>query len=403
MTFDDARRSFPGLDDKTFLDSACVSLVPRQARDAIRAFVDLAMLCPADDASKQHIAMDESREHAAAEAARLLRADRRQIALVESTTHGLNVAANAIPFEPGDNVLVADTEYLQVAIPWAKKAEAVGIAVKPVRSRAGALAVEDFERAIDARTRAVCVSSVQWCSGCRVDVQTLGRLCRDRGIWFVVDAIQEMGALAIDLAEPWADFVVAGGHKWMNAPFGCGVMWLSPRALETLDPSSWGYLALEAPEGGWQAYFETPDITPYRRYDFPRVAKRFEIGGTSNYPGAIGLTESLKLVNALGVERVEAQVLRLATFAREALAGAGAHLVSVEDPAARSGITMFSWYRDPKRDRALLDRLLGERVFLAMRYTSGIGGLRVSTHYFNDEEDVLRMVAALKRVTGGRA
>jgi len=400
MTLDDARRSFPGLDDKTFLDSACVSLVPRQARDAIRAFLDLAMLCPADDASKQHIAMDESREHAAAEAATLLRADRRQIALVESTTHGLNVAANAIPFERGDNVLVADTEYLQVAIPWAKKAEAGGIAVKPVTSRGGALAVDDFERAIDARTKAICVSSVQWCSGWRVDVRALGHLCRDRGVWFVVDAIQEMGALAIDLSEPWADFVVAGGHKWMNAPFGCGVMWLSPRALETLDPSSWGYLALEPPEGGWQAYFETPDITPYRRYDFPRVAKRFEIGGTSNYPGAIGLTESLRLVNAIGVDRVEAQVLALAAFAREELATAGAHLVSSDDPRARSGITMFSWYRDPKQDRALLDRLLRERVFLAMRYTSGIGGLRVSTHYFNDEEDVLRLVAALKRVTG---
>ena len=143
-----------------------------------------------------------------------------------------------------------------------------------------------------------------------------------------------------------------------------------------------------------------PGIAPSRRYDFPRGAKRFEIGGTSNYPGAIGLSESLKLVNAIGIDRVEAQVLKLAAFAREELAKAGAHLVSDDDPKARSGITMFSWDRDPRQDRALLDRLLRERVFLAMRYTAGIGGLRVSTHYFNNEEDVLRMVAALKRATG---
>jgi selenocysteine lyase/cysteine desulfurase len=129
------------------------------------------------------------------------------------------------------------------------------------------------------------------------------------------------------------------------------------------------------------------------------VAKRFEIGGTSNYPGAIALAESLKLVGAIGMDRVEAQVLSLAAFAREKLAEAGAHLVSSDDPKARSGITMFSWYRNPRQDRALLDRLLRERVFLAMRYTSGIGGLRVSTHYFNNEEDVVRMIAALKRVT----
>lgn len=401
MTLDDARRSFPGLDDKVFLDSACVSLAPREARDAVRAFLDAVVLCPADDASKHHVAMDASRDETARQAARLLRTDVSHVALVESTTHGLNIAANAIPFEPGDNVLVADTEYLQVAIPWTKKQEAGRLEVRPVVSRQGVLAVDAFERAMDGRTRAVCVSSVQWCSGYRVDVRTLGRLCRERGIWFVVDAIQEMGALAIDLSDSWADFVIAGGHKWLNAPFGCGVMYVGDRVLAELDPASWGYLALEAPNGGWQAYFETPSITPYRRYEFPRVAKRFETAGTSNYPGAIGLGESLKIVNAVGIDRAEAQVLTLAALARQALRDAGAHVVSSDDPDARSGITMFSYYRDSGQDRALLDRLLRERIFLAMRYTAGVGGLRVSTHYFNNEEDVSRMVAVLRRVTRG--
>lgn len=397
MTLDEARRSFPGLQDKVFLDAACVSLAPRQARDGIAAFLDAAVLCPAEDASAHHVAMDARRDDTVAEAARLLRTDARHVALVESTTHGLNVAANAIPFERGDHVLVADTEYLQVAIPWAKKQEAGRLELRPVPSRNGALGVEDFARAIDARTKALCVSSVQWCSGYRVDVRALGRLCRDRGIWLVVDAIQEMGALAIDLSESWADFVIAGGHKWLNAPFGCGVMYVGNRALAELDPASWGYLALEPPDGGWQAYFETPSITPYRAYDFPRVAKRFETAGTSNYPGAIGLGESLRLVNAVGIDRAETRVLALAALVERELRQAGAHVVSSDDPAARSGITMFSWYRDPKQDRALLDRLLRDRIFLAMRYTAGIGGLRVSTHYFNTEEDVLALVAALRR------
>jgi cysteine desulfurase/selenocysteine lyase len=400
VTLDEARRSFPGLSDKVFLDAACVSLVPRQARDAIRAFVDEAMLCTADDASLHHIDMDARRRETVEAAAVLLRTDTSHIALVESTTHGLNIAANAIRFERGDRVLVADTEFLQVAIPWARKARAGDIAIAPVPSREGALAVGDFERAMDQRTKAVCVSSVQWSSGHRVDVRSLGRLCRDRGIWLVVDAIQEMGALTIDLSDPWADFVIAGGHKWLNAPFGCGVMYVGDRVLDELEPASWGYLALAEPDGGWETYFGTPDITPYRGYEFPRMAKRFEIGGTSNYPGAIALTESLKLVNALGIECAERQVLALAAFARDELRKAGAHLVSNDDPAARSGITTFTYYRDPVQDRALLDRLLRERVLLAMRYTSGIGGIRVSTHYFNDEEDVLRMTAALRRVTG---
>jgi len=393
-----ARTLFPGLSDKTFLDAACVSLAPQPAAEAMRQFVEMAVTCPAVDASQQHIAMDDLVGRARHEAARLLRCGVEHIALVESTTQGLNAAANAIPFARGDNVLVADTEFLQVAIPWAMKAER-GLDVRAVRSRGAVLGVEDFERQMDARTRAVCVSSVQWSSGWRVDVCRLGELCATHGIWLVVDAIQELGALSMDLSTGWADFLVAGGHKWLNAPFGCGVMYVSARALAQLDPVSWGYLALESPRGGWQEYFETPDITPFRPYIFPRVGRRFETGGTTNYPGAAGLRAALEVVNALGIAQAERRVLELSAFAREALRRAGAIVVSPDAPGGTSGITVFRRFDDPRQDRALAEHLLSERVFIAVRYTGGIGGIRVSTHYFNDEEDVLTLVSALERAT----
>lgn len=398
MTPADARACFPGLVDKVYLDAAAVSLLPRQAHDAVRAFLDLAMLCESENASEHHVAMDAAGAATVGEAAALLRTTTDHIALVESTSHGLNIAANAIPLSAGDNVLIADTEYLQVAIPWAMKGERFGVEVRAVRSHGeGVLTVDDFARVIDRRTRVICVSSVQWCTGYRVDVRGLSDLCRAHGLWLVVDAIQEMGAQTIDLAESWADFVVAGGHKWLNAPLGCGILYVGDRAMRELDPVSWGYLALEEPEGGWPVYFETPDITPYREYRFPPTAKRFENAGTFNYPGAIGLGASLRLVNAVGIDRAEAHIRRLGDLLRDELDKAGAHIVSSREPAARSAITTFSYYRDQARDRALLAALLGERVFLAMRYTSGVGGIRVSTHYFNNEEDVLRMVAALRR------
>lgn len=398
MTPSEARQSFPGLEGKVYLDAAAVSLVPRQAHDAVRAFLDLAMLCPSANASQHHVAMDTAGMAAVAEAAALLRTTPDHIALVESTSHGLNVAANAIPLRSGDNVLVADTEYLQVAIPWAKKRETFGVEIRPVRSHdEGVLSVDDFARVIDPRTKVVCVSSVQWCTGYRVDVRALSALCRERNIWLVVDAIQEMGAFEIDLSQSWADFVVAGGHKWLNAPLGCGVMYVGDRALGELDPVSWGYLALEEPQGGWPAYFETPSITPYREYQFPKTAKRFENGGTFNYPGAIALDASLRLVNAIGIRQAEAHIRHLGELLYDELLRAGAHVVSKRDPAVRSGITIFSCYGDPARDRALLETLLADRIFLAMRYTSNVGGIRVSTHYYNNEDDVLRLVAALRR------
>lgn len=397
MNLLEARLSFPGLVDKVFLDAACVSLIPKQSQNAISAFLEMALVCPSEDASSHHVAMDAMRSVPVAEAAKLLKTHQDNIALVESTSHGINIAANSIPLEKGDNVLIGDTEFLQVAVPWSKKQKTEGIEIKPVQSHdGGVLTVQDFERQMDVGTKVVCVSSVQWTSGFRIDMNELSQLCRDRGVWLVVDAIQEMGAMEIDLSAQYADFLVAGGHKWLNAPFGCGIMFISDRALQQLEPDAFGYIALEAPAAGWVEYFQTPDITPYRTYNFPRKAKTFEIGGTSNYPGAVGLGESLKLINAIGIEKAEQQIRKLTDLLHVELAKMGARIISQEDPAFRSGITSFSYYSDPQKDKALLQKLLNHKIYISLRYTANVGGIRVSTHYYNNEDDILKLVSSIK-------
>lgn len=401
MTPREARGLFPGLADVVFLDAACVSLAPSPAIAAAAGVLAAAARCDEADASEHHVAMDRLVGRTRDAAARLLRVERRQVALVESTTAGLNVAAGAIPLGRGENVLVADTEFVQVALPWARKAEAVGAELRPVASRAGLLEPEDFERAMDARTRVVCVSSVQWSSGCRLDVRRLGALCRERGAWLVVDAIQELGALNLDLSRGGADFVVAGGHKWLNAPFGCGVMYVGERALAELQPAGLGYLGLLTPAGGWPEFFRTPGATPFGPHRPRGDARRFEVGGTSNYPGAAALGASIEVVESLGIDAVERHVLGLAGLAREELRRVGGRVVSPGAPSARSGITVFRCHEDPARDQALADALLAERVLVAVRYTGAVGGIRVSTHYFNDEEDVMKLCAAVRRLRAG--
>ncbi|MFC1661178.1 aminotransferase class V-fold PLP-dependent enzyme, partial [Gemmatimonadota bacterium] len=166
-----ARETFPATRDLVYLDAAAVSLISQPVHDTVRSFLDLCIIPSAPDASQHHRAMDAMRRRAVQEAARLLNAQEDEVALVESTTHGLNIAANAIPLEAGDKVLVADTEFLQVAIPWKVKESTVGIEVVPVRTGPdGILPTEHFLEAMDARTRVVCVSSVQWCSGYRIDL-----------------------------------------------------------------------------------------------------------------------------------------------------------------------------------------------------------------------------------------
>jgi selenocysteine lyase/cysteine desulfurase len=200
----------------------------------------------------------------------------------------------------------------------------------------------------------------------------------------------------MDVERTPVDVLVAGGHKWLNAPFGCGVLFVRRGLQPQLGQPSWGYLGLEPPYGGWGTYFSTPSISPVRPYEFVATAKRFELNGTSNYPGAVGLGASLALVNAIGSAEVERRVLGLAGLVREELEAAGVQIVSRPERESWSGITTFTVSGDPFEDEALLQRLLDARIYASRRYTSRVGGIRVSTHYYNDENDVERLVAAVR-------
>jgi cysteine desulfurase / selenocysteine lyase len=396
MTPADARATFPALRDRTFLDAACVSLIAQPVHDEIRRFLDICLAPGTADASEHHLAMDEARPRTVAEAARLIHADPASVALVESTSHGLNLVARALPLRAGDRVLIADTEFLQVAIPWQVRAKRDGVEIVQVRTHdEGVVTPDDFARAMDARTRVVCVSSVQWNTGWRIDTAAVGALCRAHGAYLIVDAIQELGACPIDVTAAPVDALVAGGHKWLNAPFGCGILYLGPRILDELEPEGYGYLAVTEPDGGWDEYFRTPSISPFTEFRFVRTAKRFETGGTSNYPGAIGLGASLRQINAIGPEVIGAHIRRLTDRLHDALPRAGARLVTKRTPAsARSGITTFT-FDDASRNRAVVQALRDRRVQVSLRYTSNIGGIRVSTHFFNDEQDIDALIENL--------
>ena len=395
MKIDDARRLFVGANDKIFLDSACVGLAPITAKIAIAKFLDLVVYCPAKDVSEHHMEMDEMKNEAIVEAAKLLNTEADNLSLIESTSHGLNIAANSIEFSPADEVLICDTEYLQVAIPFAKKHEAKKLRLIQVTAREkGRFSFSDFEKKISKNTKAICLSSVQWCTGQRIFSSQLGDFCRNRGIWLIVDGVQEIGALNSDTNLRYCDFYIAGGHKWLNAPYGCGVMFLSKRAQQ-LEPPNYGYLNLPSPSQGWGKFFQEPSQSPFRDYHFPKSAKSFGIGGTGNYPGAIGLAESIKIVNQIGREIVGDRVLQLTKFLRHKLSEIGVRIISSEADEELSGITIFRLFDSHEQDLKALDYLQNERIFLSIRYTNNCGGLRASTHYFNNEEDILRLCYAI--------
>ena len=402
LTPDRLRRDeFPALAQKTFLDAACASLAPKAAANAIAAFLADVVECPARSSTEFHIQLDAARDTARPEVARLIGAAPRDVALVENTSQGLTIAARAMALGPEDEVLVPDLEYLQVPLAWRQGPLTRRPAITLVRHVRGTLPAEAFEAASSSETRAVVMSSVQWSNGYRADLEAIGALCRRRGWLFVVDAIQQLGAFPLDVSRVPADIVVCGGHKWLNAPFGAGFLYLRPESRDRLRPPVAGYLSVDPPEGGWAEYFRTPGITPLQPVTFTDEARRYESGGTSNYPGAVGLAASLRLLNDLGPAAIETHIRTLTDRLLVGLAELPVTVVTPPDPAHRSGIITFS-LGDVTREAALIERLLDERILVSHRYTSGVGGVRVSCHVYNALEDVERLLAATAAWLGAR-
>jgi cysteine desulfurase / selenocysteine lyase len=391
MKIEDVRQEFPALAQQVFLDSACVSLAPQRTVKRLRAFLDMATSCPSGSATQHHLDMDAMRSAARPQVARLINADENDIALVESTTHGLSMVAGALPLQRGDRILICDLEFMEVALPWMQRREDMGLEIDSVPNRNGQILIEDIEAALTPQTRVVAISSVQWNNGFRCDLAALSQLCRDRGPFLIVDAVQQIGAIPLDVKKTPVDAIACGGHKWLLAPFGCGFLYLGKELSARARPPLAGYLAVIEPDDGWGTYFRTPSIGPVRHYDFVDGARRWETGGTANYPGAIALAESVGLINDLGIENVAAHVLSITDHLIAGLLQQGIRVITPQHRRYRSGIVTFS-IGEPEVNVALTAFLRQNKVLVSVRYTSGIGGVRVACHLFNTEQDVDRLV-----------
>lgn len=395
--FAEVRKSeWPVLETMTFLDSACVSFAPQRTVKALKEFADFSARQDEANSSAHHIAMDSKRNKAYEEAAKLLNADIEEIAVVESTSHGLNIAAMAIELKDGDNIITTNLEFIQVALPWCVMRREKNIDIRVAKTADTRFTAKDFEALCDEKTRLIVISSVEWCNGWKMNLKEIGAMCKKRGIFLIVDAVQEMGVNKLDTKEFHVDLMVAGGHKWLNSPFGAGVMYINKESMPKLKSVYHGYLNTKVPEEGWGGYWENPAAPSVNDWEFPMTARKFEIGGTSNYPGTIALGETLGLVNEIGIEKIEAYIEELSCYCMDELEKIGATIITHRDPGCRAGIVIARVYADLEIERTMLKKLHANRIFIAQRFTDYVGGFRISCQYFNNHEDIDAMIAALK-------
>src|SRR5260370_18928063 len=158
-------------------------------------------------------------------AGQLLHADPLDIAFIKNTSEGIGIVAEGFPWKPGDNIVTAAEEYPANIYPWMNLA-ARGVEFRAVPSRDGRIWIDDIRSHIDSRTRLVSLSFVEFASGFRNDLEAVGALCRDRGIFFFVDAIQGLGVLPLSVRQTPVDFLAADGHKWLLGAEGAGIFYI---------------------------------------------------------------------------------------------------------------------------------------------------------------------------------
>ena len=278
---------------------------------------------------------------------------------MQNTSHGISTVALGLDWRPGDNVVVPALEFPSNLLAW-KALAARGVEVREV-----AFPLAD---AIDARTRVVAVSSVQFYSGYRVPLREI-----ERGdALLVVDGTQSVGALDLDMERDGIDVLVVSAHKWMLGPLGIGFMAFSERAFERVTPPLVGWLSVNEP------------FAFRRELDYLPDAGRFE-PGTENASGTYGLVERFREIAALGIERIEATVLGLTNHLVDRAAAAGLEVVS---PPERSGIVLL---RAPGADAAeVFARVEAAGIVASLR----AGAVRISPHAYNtvDELDAVIQV-----------
>jgi cysteine desulfurase/selenocysteine lyase len=316
-------------------------------------------------------------EDARRSAARLLNADPSDVAFVPNTSAGVAIVAEGFPWKPGDNVVVPAEEYPANQYPWMNLAGR-GVEVRRVPSRGSRVMIDDLRAAMDARTRILAVSSVEFASGYRNDLDALGSLCRERGVFFFVDAIQSLGVLPLDVQRTPVDWVAADGHKWLLGPEGAGLFWCRRPLVDLLHPTT----------VGWKSVVHDLEFS---RIDFTLKphAGRWE-GGTPNIPGVAALGASLEVLLRVGIDAVAERVLTLTD-----------HLC---DQAERAGLSVFSGRRDGEKSGIVSLELPGADVkaVVARCRDAGVvvnrrsGRLRASPHCYNTPDELDRLVELLK-------
>jgi selenocysteine lyase/cysteine desulfurase len=359
---------FPVKQRLVYLNHAAVSPLCRPAAEAMQWLARDAM----EYGSLHYGQWLETYEGLRTSAARLIGADRDEIAIVKNTSEGIATIAMGMHWRSGDKMVAFREEFPANYYPW-KRLEETGVRVEWLSY------LDPLERIDHAcrGARLLAISFVQYLSGHRADLEAIGEICHRHGCAYLVDAIQGLGAFPVDVRRAHIDALAADGHKWLLGPEGCGILFVSKAFQDAVQPVEFGWTNVAG-----YADYSSRDMT--LRPD----SGRYECG-TLNTIGCYGLRASIELLLEVGVEVVGPAVQKLGDRVAQGVEAKGYEILGSRSAANGAGIVSF---RKPGLEAAdIVQRLKIAGVAAAPRQ----GWVRVSPHFYISPDEVGRMLEAL--------
>jgi selenocysteine lyase/cysteine desulfurase len=362
--------------DLRYLNHAAVGPWPKRTAAAVQKFAEENVLLGARDYPDWMKVEQRLRERLAW----VLNAPSTDdIALVKNTSEALSFVAFGLDWKAGDNVVISDEEFPSNRVVW-EALKPQGVEVIQV-SLQGADPEGALLAACGPRTRLLSISSVQFATGTRVDIERLGQGLKQRGVLFCVDAIQHIGALPFDVQASQCDFAMADGHKWMCSPEGLGVFYCRAELRPQLQLHEFGWHMLEH-SGDYQRDQWQPAAS----------AQRFECG-SPNTLGVMALDASLSLLEEVGIDQIGKAVTDRVMWLEEGLSTIdGVRLHSTRTAERRSGILTFSLDHIATAD--VWQQLMRNQVVCLPRGP----GIRFSPHFYTQSRVIEETLAIVKRI-----
>ena len=368
---DDIRKRFPVTERVAYLNTAAAGPLTRATMEAGGEYYRQIMA----DGDVHWAEWLAKREQVRQQVARFINAEPDEIGLTTNTSSGMNIIVDAL--EGRGEVISCDLEFPVSTIPWMHRR----IPVHLVKSVAGEVHVQDIRRAMTAKTGVISISYVQFSNGFRIDLERLGQEKTNHAL--VVNASQAAGVFEIDVKRMGIDALCATGHKWMLSGYGSGFVYLSRELLAQTKPRAIGWLSVADP------YADRNDEIHLRQ----DAAARAELG-CPHFAGIFALGAAVDLLTRIGITNIEQRALLLNRFLTNSLMDSGWNVLSpLDDEQFRSAETLVA-----VENQAKVVTNLAKRGIIVTKKPQGI---RIATDFFNNEDDIEKLMEALNETRTG--